>query len=79
MAPLADAPKTPDMAFWEMEPEDIDGLMARYNIEVKIPGRHAGTTLFYVPARDRNGKTEASLYFFELQFVFDWITYSSNN
>lgn len=61
MAPLTEAPKTPAMSFWENEPEDLDGLLARYNIEVKVPGRHAGTTLFYVPARDRSHKTEASL------------------
>ncbi|CAK9111902.1 Uncharacterized protein SCF082_LOCUS51902 [Durusdinium trenchii] len=56
--PLPSAPTAVELPAWVGEPTDIDGVLQRYNIEAKITGRLAGTTLFVVQAKDRSGKTE---------------------
>ena len=73
MAPRLPPPKAADeeeLPPWQNEPTDVNSLQDRYNVETKIVGREAGTTLFVVQARDRNGKLDAcpgthhSIYYF---------------
>jgi hypothetical protein len=63
----------PELPPWVNEPATIQTLLDRYNVEAKVTGRLAGTTLFLVASRDRFGKCEACSWlqrFFQInQFV----------
>ena len=40
---------------WASEPTKLEDLTGKYELEAKIPGRRAGTSLFVVKATDRAG------------------------
>ena len=46
---------------WTGEPESLDELQDRYVIENKFSGRTAGTTLYLVQCRGRDGSTSQAL------------------
>lgn len=54
MVPAREEPACPPP--WNSEPLDLDGLVDRYTIEGKIPGRVPQTSLFMVLATDRKGE-----------------------
>lgn len=49
---------TSDKGGWPDEPQTLDQLSAKYDIEYKIPARVPGASLFITKAADRDGKTE---------------------
>lgn len=39
------------------EPSTLDALTEKYNLEAKVPGKTAGTSLYVVFAKERSGET----------------------
>ena len=42
---------------WADEPTKLEDLTTKYELEAKVSGRHTGTSLFIVKAKDREGAT----------------------
>ena len=57
--PSPEKVKVEELPPWINEPERVDDLLKLYNIEAKVPGRTAGTTLYLVSATRRDGTTDA--------------------
>ena len=57
--PSPEQAKAPELPPWVGEPETIEDLIKVYNVEAKVPGRTAGTTLYLVGATKRDGTLEA--------------------
>ena len=63
----------PELPPWVTEPNTIQGVLDKYNVEAKVTGRLAGTTLYLVQSRDRTGKCEPWNWFKQRVHVSDQI------
>lgn len=58
-APLPEPEEKPESGgvqqlFWTGEPTDITTLLQTYQVEAKIPGKFAGTTLYVMDTKNRS-------------------------
>ena len=78
MMPTPKKDPAPELPPWTGEPTDVDSLVSAYHVEAKIPGRVAGTTLFLVQAKNRQGQSETCWNNVQLNFLCQshpWISF----